>query len=63
MMCPKSGDKCLPTDRLELVFPFIGQIIKVQPPVSDIRGRIYNSFPGGIIVQEILLINIHNSSI
>jgi hypothetical protein len=20
MMCPKSGDKCLPTDRLELVF-------------------------------------------
>jgi hypothetical protein len=41
----------------------MGQIIKVQPPVSDIRGRIYNSFPGGIIVQEILLISIHNSSI
>jgi hypothetical protein len=46
--------------------PKMGQIIKVQRPVSsapinglyhrpilacDIRGRIYNSFDGGIIVQ------------
>ena len=29
----------------------MGQIIKVQRPVCDIRGRIYNSFAGGIIVQ------------
>jgi hypothetical protein len=44
----------------------MGQIIKVQrpvhfciiglllAPVCDIRGRIYNSFAGGIIVQSIL---------
>ena len=31
--------------------PKMGQIIKVQRPVSDTRGRIYNSFAGGIIVQ------------
>jgi hypothetical protein len=29
----------------------MGQIIKAQRPVSDIRGHIYNSFAGGIIVQ------------
>ena len=29
----------------------MGQIIKVQQPVCDIRGRIYNSFAGGFIVQ------------
>ena len=45
--------------------PKMGQTIKVQRPVSsasingmyqrpvcDIRGRIYNSFAGGIIVQD-----------
>jgi len=32
----------------------MGQIIKVQRPVCDIRGRIYNSVAGGIIVQLIL---------
>ena len=48
--------------------PKTGQIIEVQRPVSsapinglyqrpvcDIRGHIYNSFAGGIIVQIILL--------
>jgi hypothetical protein len=34
----------------------MGQIIKVQRPVCDIRGRIYNSFAGGIIVQKVLFI-------
>jgi hypothetical protein len=29
----------------------MGQIIKIQRPVCDIRGRIYNSVAGGIIVQ------------
>ena len=46
----------------------MGQIIKVQQPVSsapindlyerpvcDIKGRIYNSFAGGIIVQQCIL--------
>ena len=36
----------------------MGQIIKVQrhvsPPVCDIRGRIYNSVAGGIIVQQLI---------
>jgi hypothetical protein len=36
--------------------PKMGQIIKVQRPVCDIRGRIYNSFAGGIIVQKVLFI-------
>ena len=51
--------------------PRMGQIIKVQRPVSlapinglyhrpvcDIRGRIYNSFAGGIIVQTGMETNI-----
>ena len=29
----------------------MGQIIKIQRPVCDIRGRIYNSVAGDIIVQ------------
>ena len=29
----------------------MGQIIKIQRPVCDIRGRIYNNVAGGIIVQ------------
>ena len=55
----------------------MGQIIKVQRPVSpapinglyhrplcDIRGRIYNSFAGGIIAQSTLsqLLSLNNNT-